>query len=475
METITNEIIWPRAPVEATVAEPEPSKPPLTEHGNADRFVNATESLLLYCHGLRRWFVWNGKRWAPDVTLEAERLAKISIRKMLIEALLEKDDKVMREIVAWEQKSETAAMIKRMVEIARLDPRVQVRSEVLDAAPMLFNVENGTINLKTGELQKHFALDYLTRMSPVAYDPEAKCPLWDAALLRIFAGRQDILDYLSRWVGYALTGSTAEHALLLCWGTGANGKSTIAETIRYVFGDYAMQADFSTFLASKNPGIRNDIARLHGARLVTVVESEANHALAESVVKHLTGGDTVAARFLYSEHFEFRPAFKIWMATNHRPTIRGTDAAIWRRIRLLPYTVQIPPKERDKDLVEKLKAEAPGILAWAVRGLQQWQARGLDDPQAVVLATADYKTEEDLLREFIDERCVIDPEAITSSADLYRAYLQWAETAGERSITKKALGAALRERDFVATRDVQGRRWKGIALKQSEADDLFGS
>jgi putative DNA primase/helicase len=465
--------IWPRAEIEAPPEPKVAERPPLTEHGNAERFAKAMDSLILYCHRLRRWFIWDGKRWAPDVSLEVERFAGVTIRGMLTEALLESDDKTRRAIVAWQLKSETAAMIRRIVELARLDKRLQVRADGLDADPMLFNVANGTLNLLTGELQKHFALDYLTKCSPVEYDPEATCPTWDAALQRIFAGRRDVIEYLARWVGYALTGSTAEHALLLCWGTGANGKSTIVETIKYIFGDYSMQADFSTFLASKNPGIRNDIARLHGARLVTVVESEINHAIAESVVKHLTGGDTVAARFLYPEHFEFRPAFKIWMATNHRPKIRGTDGAIWRRIKLLPYTVQIPPAERDKDLADKLKLEAPGILAWAVRGLAQWREQGLSDPQAVVTATADYKSEEDLLRAFLDDACLIDPEAVTTSADLYMAYTKWADESGERSMSSKALGAALRERDFVATRNTKARSWKGIALRQCEAEKLF--
>lgn len=482
-EVTASEIIWPRpAAVETTVKE-EPAKPPLTEHGNAERFVNACESLILYCHKLGSWFTWDGRRWAPDDSLEVERLAKNSIRKMLFEALLEKDDKEMRAIVAWEQKSETEAMIRRIVSIARLDKRVQVRAEALDTDPMLFNVQNGTLNLKTGELQKPFALDYITKISPVAYETQAEAPLWTAVLNRIFDGREDLIPYLARWAGYSLTGSGKEQVLLVCTGSGSNGKTTILEALRYVLGDYAQQADFETFLASKNHGIRNDIARLRGARLITACESGQNRKLAEPVIKAFTGGDTITARKLYKEAAEFIPEGKLWMATNHLPTVQGTDFAIWRRIRLLPFTVQIPEAERDLDLKEKLRAEAAGILAWMVRGLQDWQTRGLDDPSTVKEATAQYRSDEDTLGDFFDERCVIDRKVITTAKDLYLAYSSWCDASGENAVSKKAFGIALKERGFTQPPGERTRRWKGIGLKdsvndvppnQEDRDDLFG-
>src|ERR1019366_2659312 len=209
---------------------------------------------------------------------------------------------------------------------------------------------------------------------------------------------------------------------------------------------------------------RNDLARLAGARLVTAAESEANRRLAEEVIKQITGGDMIAARYLYSEHFEFRPQFKLFLATNHKPRIRGTDVAIWRRIHLVPFTVTIPDDEQDKTLPAKLSSEAPGLICWAMNGLVAWQRSGLAAPNLVKNATCDYRTEQDVLRHFLDERCTPDPSAETPTSELYAAYKAWCEAGGESPLCKRDFGLALQERGFQKARSGDSRKWVGVRL-----------
>jgi putative DNA primase/helicase len=454
--------IWPSIPE----VDPQATMS-LTDLGNAKRFALAHRDTTRYCHARRKWLNWDGRRWEFDDTLQVFRKAKATAVGMLAEALAELNDDNRKDILSWQKQSESEPRIRAMISLAQSEEGIPIQLSDLDRNPWLFNCSNGTLDLKAGALRAFDKADLNTKISPVAYDPEAKCPLWDAAVERIFDGNEALISYLQRWVGYCLTGSTAEHALLLNWGSGANGKTTIVETLRYIFADYCAQADFSTFLSAKNGGgIRNDIARLQGARLVTAVESEKNQALAESLIKSLTGGDQVTARFLYCEAKEFKPAFKLWLATNHRPVIRGTDTAIWRRIRLLAYMVQIPVAQRDKELVEKLKAEASGILAWAVRGLREWQKQGLNDPPEVMAVTEEYRTEEDFLKDFFEERCIRDRKAVTLAKELYKAYCDWCQEVGEKPVSRKAFSSALDERGFTKKSGAM-ISWRGVRLKDA--------
>ncbi len=326
------------------------------------------------------------------------------------------------------------------------------------------NVSNGTLDLRTGELRPHRREDWLTKITPIVYDPEASCPQWHAFLRCILAGRQDVIDFLQRAIGYSLTGDTSEQCLFLLHGTGANGKSTFLEIARALLGDYAEQAEFSTFLHKDRDTVRNDLAKLRGARFVSAVEVEEGRRLSEVVVKQLTGGDTITARFLFKEFFDFKPGFKLWLAANHKPVIRGTDYAIWRRIHLVPFTVTIPREEQDKKLPAKLKKELPGILAWAVKGCLAWQQDGqLVAPGAVEAATTAYRAEMDLIGGFLDECCVQQENAHAEASDLYNAYRVWS---GDKITTQTAFGRRLGERGFVRGRNtVTGHIiWRGIGL-----------
>jgi putative DNA primase/helicase len=269
---------------------------------------------------------------------------------------------------------------------------------------------------------------------------------------------------LQKVTGYALTGVTSEQALFLLYGTGANGKSTFLEVVRALSGVYARQAEFATFLARTSDTVRNDLARLAGARFVTAVEAASGRRLDEALVKQLTGGDPITARFLFQEFFEFTPQFKLFLATNHKPVIRGTEHAIWRRIHLIPFEVTISLEQQDRTLPDKLRAELPGILAWAVEGCLAWQREGLSMPDKVQQATASYREEMDTFGLFLTDRCLQNATVSTTTEALYQAYCTWCRANGEYELSKNHFGMRLRDRGFTPTRLGNDRAWKGIAL-----------
>jgi len=271
---------------------------------------------------------------------------------------------------------------------------------------------------------------------------------------------------MQKAVGYSLTGSTQEHCLFILYGTGANGKSTFLNTLSTMLGDYARQTPTETLLVKRGDGISNDVARLHGARFVSAMEVENGRRLAEAQVKQLTGGDLMAARYLYQEFFEFRPQFKLFMGVNHTPVIQGTDHGIWRRIHLVPFTVTIAKEDQDKRLEEKLRAEQPGILRWAVEGCLAWQVEGLEPPLAVTTATEEYRAEMDVLARFLLECCDLSPEARVATGLLYTRYVSWCALADEAPVQKRAFAAALKERGFQPGRSKQERFWQGLALRE---------
>jgi putative DNA primase/helicase len=294
----------------------------------------------------------------------------------------------------------------------------------------------------------------------------ATAPRWEQFLSQVMNNDGHLIAFLQKCVGYTLTGDTREQALFLAYGGGSNGKSVFISTLLQLMGDYGKSTRTETLLSKKYDGIPNDVARLHGARLVAAVESEAGRRLAEALVKQLTGGDTICARFLRREFFEFRPTFKVWLAVNHKPTVRGTDHAIWRRIRPIPFTVTIPDEQQDKTLDDKLKTELPGILAWAVRGTHLWLQDGLTPPEAVKQATQTYREEMDVLGAFLRECCMVEPDAKETAASLYGTYKEaWCKESGEKPITKTAFGIALRERGLQAKVHRGAQHWFGVRLR----------
>jgi putative DNA primase/helicase len=306
--------------------------------------------------------------------------------------------------------------------------------------------------------------DMMSRSTHVSYNKGALCPLWDSFLQRIMPD-PEARAYLQRAVGYSLTGSTREQCLFFCWGSGLNGKSVFLDVVLAMLGDYGASARIETFMQRRPGDIPNDLARLAGARFVTVSETSEGARLNESLIKDVTSGDTICARFLHREFFDFKPQFKLWIRGNHKPQIRGTDEGIWRRIHLIPFLVKIPKEEQDKDLVEKLKGELPGILNWALEGCAAWQAQGLNPPLLVTEATRNYREELDVVGRFLEECCDISKMAETRASDLYKAYTSWCEESREHAASQRTFGEALTEKGF-ERRLSAGVWYRGLALRQ---------
>jgi len=442
----------------------KPGQPSQTDLGNAQRLVEAEGENIRYCYKNKSWYVWDGRMWSKDQSGAIYRKAKQTAKGMLNEAADLQDEEERKLLVTYEQSCESEARINAMVSMARWQEGVPVQLTDFDCNPMLFNCKNGTIDLGTGTLRAHCRGDLVSKIAPVEFEPDAKCPTWDKFLATVTDGNTELAQYLQRCVGYSLTGQTSEHALFLLYGTGANGKSTFLEVLRYIFGEYSQTADFSSFLASTGQAVRNDLAKLCGARFVTASESDGGRRLDETVIKQLTGGDTIAARFLYSESFEFTPQLKLWLGTNHKPTIRGQDEGVWRRIRVIPFTVSIPDEQQDHYLRDKLKLEASGIFNWALEGLTKWQADGLKEPAVVKDAITEYRTDQDVLLHFINNRCFENFEVESPARDLYQAYKQWAAETNEYVMNERGFSRALDERGFKQVRYSAGKVWKGIGV-----------
>jgi putative DNA primase/helicase len=430
-----------------------------TDLGNGERLIARHGRDLRYLSAWKKWLVWDGRRWAIDETKEVERRAKETIRSIWKEVFAHRDagrTQEAQDLTKHVMSSEQDGRIRAMLARAQAEPGVAITPAQLDTDPWRLTVANGVIDLHTGELLPHDRAALATKYVPVTYDPAAECPRWHAFLHRIMAGSEELIRFLQLAVGYSLTGDTSEQALFFLYGFGRNGKSTFLEVLRQIAGEYASQADFATFLEKKGDGPRNDVARLFGARVVTSSEVGEGKRFNESLVKSLTGSDTVAARMLYAEAFEFKPTFKLWLSANHRPVIRGTDDGIWRRMRLVPFSVQIPEAERDKTLAEALTAELPGVLAWAVQGCLLWLERGLDTPDPVREATETYRRDSDTLGAFLEEWTEPGPDYSERAADLYEAYRRWARDAGEHELSQKSFGNQLTERAFRAEKQGSG-------------------
>ncbi len=446
----------------------------LTDLGNAHRLVRRHGGELRYCRPWRAWFVWDGRRWARDVKGQVFQLAKATVRGLYEEAAQERDSARRKALATHATRSESEPRIRSMVVLAETEPEIAVRPDELDSDPWALNVLNGTIDLATGTLRPHDPGNLITRLAPVEYEAAEACPLWTAFLQRVLPD-EPLRAFMQRAVGYSITGDTREEVLFFPHGPTAAGKSTFIEAVKATLGEYAMTADFSTFLRSRRDGgsPRSDIARLSGARFVASVEVDEGKRLAEGLVKLITGGDTVTARALYREEFEFVPHFKLWLAANSRPRVRDDDDALWRRILQVPFTEQIPEEDRDPDVKAALRdpqESGPGILAWAVAGCLRWQEEGLAPPPAVRQATREYREEMDPLRDFIAERCHLAQEASASSEDLWHAYLEWVKaTRSSEALGRRAFSNRLGDHGFRSERLPNGRnKWGGIGLVQGE-------
>ena len=455
--------------------EPEPKSEPepgekgfqLTDLGNARRLAAEHGGDVRYVHDWGRWLAWDGGRFRLDDTGEHVRRAKAVTRSLLLDVAAAAPGEIAKRIAAHAARSQSDRAIRAMLNLAQSEPGIPVVPEDLDRNPWVFNVANGTIDLEYGDLRAPRRDELLTKRSSVLYDPDAPCPRWLAFLDRVLDRDQDLVAFVQRAVGYTLSGKTTEQVFFLLYGAGANGKSTFLETIRVLLGEYAIQAPVETFLEHRDGAIPNDVARLRGARFVAATETPEGRRLNETLVKRMTGSDTITARFMRGEWFDFAPTFKVWLATNHLPEIRGTDDAIWRRVRAIPFTVTIPEDERDKTLIATLRHELPGILNWALVGCQGWQDNGLQPPAAVTNATTSYRADMDVLGRFLEDECDVGEALRTKAGELYTRYEYWCGRNGEDVLSQQALGRRLSNRGFGKQRGNDGRSWLGLALRRA--------
>ncbi|MGN4562264.1 phage/plasmid primase, P4 family [Bacillus cereus group sp. MYBK5-2] len=449
----------------------------LTELGNAERIAYYHGENVRYCNELE-WLIWNGKHWHEDSKRQIEAITAKTLRAIYGEAKATEDKYQSKLLHDWAKKCERRSI--RINSILDVRPMVSVKKKELDSHSFLFNCDNGVIDLKTGELLPHDRDLLLTKISPIKYDKNAECPNWKAFLESIFkthTGEADheLINYLQKAIGYSLTGVTKEQVMFFLFGNGRNGKSTFINIIQDLLGDYGRQTNSDTFLKKRNDsGINNDVARLDGARFVSAVESEEGQQLSEALVKQITGGEKMSARFLRQEYFEFTPEFKVFFTTNHKPIVKGSDEGIWRRIMLIPFTVTIPKDKIDYDLPDKLAKEMSGVLRWAVEGCMKWQAEGLRAPEAVKAATAEYREDMDILGPFIDENCIVYSTARVEAKLLYENYTKWCYQNNEMDLKNRAFYRQLEVRGFKKEKGSKNKTFiHGITLNEFAGANLF--
>jgi len=436
-----------------------------TDQAYAEELSRTVGENIKYRPGIKTgiWYVYDGMRWAPSDGGGVIPMVTAMARQRYLKAAESKSTDERLRMMKEALHLESLKVAQNIVGMAATLPELRATSDDFDLDPYLLNVQNGTVNLRTGELRKHERSDLLTKLIPIEYDPQAGCPVFEGFLNTIFDGDAERIAYVQRAAGYTLTGVFNEQVMFIATGTGSNGKTTFLNAIQSVMGPYAVKMSASTLLASKNGGdaARNDVSTLEGCRLAACSESGLGRRLNEEWVKELTGGEKIKAKKLYLDLYEVDPTWKIWLATNHKPSVRGTDHAIWRRLKVIPFNVTIPDEAQDKGLPDKLLTELPGILAWMVRGCLEWQRCGLMEPKVVSDEGAKYRQEMDFVATFIDECCVIEPDAWVPTDVLYQKYSRWAEESREPQITKRMLSDRLAEKGFIPRQATTGNRAKG--------------
>lgn len=423
------------APTAAMAALPamttQPQVPTFTldDYGNAGRFCFYFGDEAVYCAPLDSWFVWDGRCWIPDAFpyLQVRKMAMVIADMIPKEILPGADKDTIKAFMGWRGATRSLRKTLDMLELAKSKALFDIAR--FDANPMLFNVQNGTVDLETGVLLPHDPGHFITKMSPIEFDPDVTCPIWEAFLYRVMDGDKEMIEWLQRAVGYSVTGLSREQVFFLLHGSGRNGKSTFVSTVNHILGDYYVHAEETAFIQTRfeQRGHREDITRLAGSRFVGYNEIPINARLHESLIKSLVGGDPVTARGAYEKHsLQFVPGFKIWMYVNHQPYVTGQDEGIWRRFIKVPFDIIIPEAEKDDNLGEKLKAEATGILAWCIRGCQAWQQRKLRPlPSRIAEATEIARTDSDVLNDFLEDWCERGADHKIVSQTLFKAYETW--------------------------------------------------
>ena len=437
-----------------------------TDATNAARLAKEQGRNIRYNSAWKKWIVWSGKYWVTDESGAMVHEKGLEVVRNIYDELLKTNDYRERiEIEKYGMLSESVRRREAFVKAAQWNSALNIQSDNLDPDPYLLNVQNGTINVLNGEFREHRQEDMISKIANVEYVPGADCPLWKQFIREIMNYKADLVNFLQTAAGWALTANIEEQTMFILYGSGANGKTTFLNTILNLLGDYATSTPTESFMKKNGDQNTNDIARLRGTRFVTTTEAEQGRRLSEPLIKKITGNDQMTARFLYGEYFNFTPTFKIFMATNHKPVIKGTDYGIWRRIKLIPFTTTIPEDKQDKGLETKLKKEASGILNWLLEGAARWKREGLQAPAIILNATDEYRGEMDVIGNFLKERTVQGKEYTIRIRELYKAYSDWCDDNKEHAVSERFFTMRLKEMNYEQCRTSEARFWSGLALR----------
>ena len=460
--------IDPDQPLELNSELSVSQKLPKTDEHLAQVFCALHGQNVLWCEKWRKWLVWTGHKWDIDqkleVSLKARDVASFFLKKA-DDADADHERKSFIDLARY-----AAANNRQMAFLNLAKTQLAVVPEDLDTNPMLLNTPTGTINLSTAELLPHNRQDRITKVTTVSFQNSADEPTrWNSFLSEIFQANTELIDFIQRSAGYAMTGEIRENVLFILHGDGANGKTTLIETITNILGDYAKPAAPDLLLRKRSESHPTGVADLMGARFVSSVEADDGKKLNEAVVKRLTGRDTIKARFMAQDFFEFEPSHKLFLAVNHKPEVEGRDQGIWRRIRLIPFEVEIAEDKQDAKLLDKLLQEGEEILAWAIRGCLDWQKEGLGIPAAVKDASQAYREESDVIGRFFDDCCILESGHQTQASLLYQAFRSWCERNGEKGYAANKFGGLIgkeKQLERIRTRIDQKSCyvWKGIGV-----------
>jgi putative DNA primase/helicase len=443
---------------------------PFTDSGNAERYCDRYAEDTRFNVDTKEFLLYGERSWEVDMTgRTTQRMVHVA-RKMGDEAKFYFSPSDLKDLEDWKKQSENRNRIENAMHLVKSQPGIAIRAEILDANRYLFNMENGTLDLKTGSIWPHDRANYITRIAPVHYDSSATCPLWEDFVYKLFGGNKNIIEFVQRLVGYSLTGNVGEQILIMLFGDGGCGKSTFAETIQNLMGKYSKTMAPGLLVETRNDLHPTAMADLFGTRFAVTAEIEEGQRLKESLTKQLTGGDRIKARKMFHDYFEFQPTHKIWMLVNHLPVIRGTDDGIWRRIIVIPCHKGFSEAERDIHLLDTLLTERSGILNWAIQGLKDWLANGLQVPLEIRQVVEEYRTGMDTVSLFLSECCLYGSKMHVTVDDMYQTFAKWCEDAGRIPLSKRALGIRLKQR-FSSDKIGGKRGWLGVGLK-SERDDF---
>lgn len=446
----------------------------LNDTGNAQRLIDRFGGFIRYNFDNSVWRIWNGKFWQTDVTKQIKNYAEVIINDMKVEAMMcdfeqERKEKLSNVKRAF-QSNGKEAMLK---ECQHLEGVPSVNNDY-DNYDYLLNIENGIVDLQSGKLLEHSKELMMSKYIPITLDTANKPVQWLRFLDEIFMGDKQMIKFMQKAIGYTLTGSIREQCLFICYGEGSNGKSVLLDIVSRLLGDYSSNAQVESIIERKfgSGGYTSDLARLKGARFVTTGENSEGSKLNEGLIKQLTGGEKITARFLYGTEFEFYPNFKLWLATNHKPIIRGTDNGIWRRIMAIPFNYKVPEGKRDKNLIFKLEQELPQILGWAIAGCLMWQNEGLEPPDIIKNATQEYKNEMDIISTFVSENCEEISDWVSPAKEVYTEYEKWAKSSNEYVMSSTKFGRELAKR-YSKERKSYGIVYKGIRLNKNNQQYVF--